>query len=101
MAKGRSAVNSALSLPMRDFAVSSPCVVKVGFLAPLSGPLKSWALPGLNGSTIWIERVNQAGGIKVGNRRYVLELVEYDTKYDADTALMGAKRLILEEGVKL
>lgn len=101
MVKGRSAVNSALSMAMRDFGLGSPKVLKIGFLAPLSGPLKSWALPGLNGSHIWIERVNQAGGLKVGNRRYMLELVQFDTMYRPDIALSGAKRLILEDGVKL
>lgn len=101
MVKRRSPVGSALSLAMRDFGLGSAKVLKVGFLAPLSGPLKSWALPGLNGSAIWVERINQAGGMKVGNRRYMIELVEFDSKYDPDIALAGAKKLIFEEGVKL
>lgn len=86
---------------MRDFGLGSPKVLKIGFLAPLSGPLKSWALPGLNGSAIWVERNNQAGGLKVGSRRYMVELVEFDSQYDPEVALLGAKRLIHDEGVKL
>lgn len=86
---------------MRDFGLGSPKVLKIGFLAPLSGPLMSWARPGLNGSAIWVQRNNQGGGLKVGNRRYMIELVEFDSKYDPDTALAGAKRLINDEGVKL
>lgn len=101
MAKGRSPVISTLSLALRDFGLGSHKVLKIGFLAPLSGPLKSWALPGLYGSVIWVERVNAAGGIKVGNRRYMVELVEFDSAYDPATALEGARRLIVNEGVKL
>lgn len=101
MVKGRSPVISTLSLALRDFGLGSHKVLKIGFLAPLSGPLKSWALPGLYGSTIWVERVNAAGGIKVGNRRYMVELVEFDSAYDPAIALEGARRLIVDEGVKL
>lgn len=101
MVRGRSPVGSALSLALRDFGVGSQKVLKIGFLAPLSGPLKAWALPGLYGSTIWVERINQAGGMKVGGRRYMIELVEFDSKYDGPTALAGARRLIVDEGVKL
>lgn len=101
MVKARSPVVSALSLAMRDFGLGSPKVLKVGFLAPLSGPLKAWAEPGLNGCSIWVERINQAGGLKVGNRRYMIEIIPFDSKYDPDVALQGAKRLIAEDGVKL
>jgi branched-chain amino acid transport system substrate-binding protein len=55
----------------------------------------------LNGSTIWIDRINAAGGVKVGSRRYMLELVQYDTMYQPELALKGARKLILEDGVKL
>jgi branched-chain amino acid transport system substrate-binding protein len=75
-------------------------VLKVGFLAPLSGKLKSWAEPGLSGCLMWRDRVNAAGGIKVGMRRYMVDLVPFDTKFQPDLALAGAKKLIYEDGVK-
>ena len=86
---------------MRSFGLESDTVLKIGFLAPLTGPLKAWAVPGLNGSKIWVERVNAAGGLRVGGRRYMLELVPYDTMYRPELALKGAKELILSAGVKL
>ncbi len=88
-------------MAMRDFGLGSAKVLKIGFLAPLTGPLKSWALPGLNGSIIWVDRINQSGGLKVGNRRYMIELLEYDSQYDPDIALKGAKSLIIDDGIKL
>ncbi|HML29912.1 MAG TPA: ABC transporter substrate-binding protein [Hyphomicrobium sp.] len=100
-ARPRSPVVSALAIAMRDFGLGSSTVLKIGFLAPLTGPLQAWAMPGLNGSIIWIERVNAAGGLKVGSRRYMLELVQYDTVYQPERALQGAKQLIVEDGVKL
>lgn len=101
VARAKSPVASALGIAMRDFALGATKGLKIGFLAPLTGPVQAWAAPGLNGCKIWIDRVNAAGGIKVGNRKYQVELVEYDTMYQPEQALRGAKKLILEDGVKL
>lgn len=100
-ARSKSPVAKALSVAMRSFSVESPEVIKIGFLAPLTGPLKAWSAPGLDGCRIWVDAVNAEGGVKVANRRYPIELVPYDTTYDPALALAGAKKLILEDGVKL
>lgn len=101
MVRRRSSVGSALSVAMRSFGLESGTVLKIGFLAPLTGPLKAWAVPGLNGSKIWVERVNASGGLRISGRRYMLELVAYDTMYRPELALSGAKELILGAGVKM
>ncbi len=99
--RSKSSVASALSLVLPDHSLESPTVLKVGFLAPLSGKLKSWAEPGLSGSLIWRDRVNAMGGIKVGMRRYMVDLVPFDTMFRPDLALAGVKKLINEDDVKL
>ncbi len=100
-ARSKSPVANALAVAMRSYAIGSPEVLKIGFLAPLSGPLKAWSVPGLDGCRIWVDAVNASGGVKVASRRYAIELVSYDTMYDPTQALRGAKKLILEDGVKL
>ena len=74
--------------------------VKVGFLAPLSGEVSSWGEPGRDGCLIWADWVNQAGGIRIGDRRYRVEIVSEDSRYDPNLALVGAKKLVLEDEVK-
>lgn len=101
VARAKSPVASALGIALRDMALGASKVLKVGFLAPLTGPLKAWSAPGLDGCQIWVDRVNAGGGIKVGNRRYLIELVSYDTMYQPERAFQGAKKLIQEDGVKL
>lgn len=98
--RARSSLGSALSIAMTDHGLGSSKVIKVGFLAPLTGKLKSWAKPGLNGSLIWRDRVNAAGGIKVGMRRYMVDLVPFDTEFRPELALAGVKQLINDDGVK-
>lgn len=74
--------------------------VKVGFLAPLTGEVAAWGLPGLYGCQIWAEKVNAAGGMKIGGDSYQVELVPYDNEYAPDKARTGATKLIKEDGVK-
>jgi len=74
--------------------------VKIGFLAPLTGEVAAWGLPGLYGCQIWAEKVNAAGGIKLGGDNYRVELVPYDNEYAPDKARTGATKLIREDGVK-
>ena len=100
VARPRNALSSALSVAVPDFGLESQTVLKVGFLAPLTGKVRSWAEPGWNGCLIWRDRVNAAGGVKVGNRRYMVELVPFDTKYQPDLALRGVKKLIGDDQVK-
>lgn len=72
---------------------------KVGFLAPLSGEVAAWGLPGLYGAEIWVEDVNAAGGIQVGDEKYMVEMIPYDNEYVSSKALLGAKKLVLEDKV--
>lgn len=75
--------------------------VNIGFLAPLTGPVSSWGLPGLNGVQLWAEWLNRAGGILIGGRRYPLRIVPFDCGYEPDRAIEGARHLVMSEQVKL
>lgn len=74
---------------------------RIGFLAPISGKLKSWAEPGYHGCLIWRDRVNALGGIQVRDRHYLVEILPFDTGFDPERALEGAKKLVLDDDVKL
>jgi branched-chain amino acid transport system substrate-binding protein len=96
-----SAAGYAASATMPRFGIKSPHeTVKIGFLAPLSGEVASWGEPGRDGCMIWAEHTNAMGGIKIGDRRYRVEIVDYDSRYDPSLALLGAKKLVLEDEVK-
>lgn len=74
--------------------------VKIGFLAPLTGPVSSWGLPGLNGCRLWEDWVNAAGGLLIGGRRYPVRIIPFDCGYDPDRAVEGARHLVLTEQVR-
>lgn len=98
MATANRSLNSALSLAIPRLNIETKKHVKVGFLAPLSGKLKSWAEPGYFGCQLWQERVNSAGGLKVGQRRYLVDVVPHDSRFEPECAFEGAKKLVLKDG---
>ena len=95
--KSTAAAATASSLPRMANAMDK--VIKIGFLAPLTGPVAAWGKPGLDGCEIWAERVNAAGGIKLADGDYKVEFVGYDNEYDPAKARTGATKLIREDGV--
>ena len=92
---------SALSLAMPRLKIETKKEVKIGFLAPLSGKLKSWAEPGYHGCLIWKDRINAQGGLQVRDRRFLIEIIPFDTEFKPEKALEGARKLVLEHGAKL
>ncbi len=86
------------TLPRKVFAQDQ--VVRVGFLAPLTGPVAAWGKPGLDGCMIWAEWINEAGGIDIGGEKHRVEFIPYDDEYDPAKARAGATKLIREDGVK-
>jgi len=91
-------IMAGVSLPR--FAFGAEKVVKIGFLAPLTGEVAAWGKPGLDGCRIWADWVNEAGGVKIGDDAYKIEFVAYDDEYDPGKARTGAVKLIKEDGVQ-
>ena len=75
-------------------------VLKIAELQPLSGEGAGYGGPAKIGYTFAVEDINAAGGIKVGNDTYKLEIVEYDTQFNPSVAATVARQAILEEGAK-
>ena len=87
-----------MGLPKMTLAAGE--TIKIGFLAPLTGPVAAWGKPGLDGCQIWAERINAAGGIQIGGESHPIEFLGYDNEYDPAKARAGASKLVIEDGVK-
>ena len=95
----QSTAAAAATTSMARMANAADHVIKIGFLAPLTGAVAAWGKPGLDGCEIWAERVNAAGGIKLAEGAHMVEFVAYDNEYDPAKARTGATKLIREDGV--
>ncbi len=68
--------------------------IKFGTSAPKTGPLAGGAAvthwPAIH---LWVHNVNEAGGIKVGDKTMKVELVEYDDRTSNEEAIKNFQRL--------
>lgn len=91
------ALVALLSVGLAAPAAEAAEALKVGFLAPLSGPGAPWGQMFLRGAKVGVDEVNAKGGVTVGGKAYQFQLVEYDDKYTGPDALAVANKLVFED----
>lgn len=91
----------AIILGLVGGAQAQQKVLKIGCLGPLSGAAAPWGWDLVRALQLKVEETNNAGGLKVGNTTYKIEVVYYDTKARADEATTVAKKLIFGDKVKI
>jgi branched-chain amino acid transport system substrate-binding protein len=85
----------ALLAPGQAFAQKAGQPIKVGFPMILSGPGALFGEPALKGAQMYVQEVNAAGGV-LGRQ---IELIQRDTKGNADEAVRVSRELILKDNV--
>lgn len=93
-------VSAGMVVGLPKMSLAAGETIKIGFLAPLTGPVAAWGKPGLDGCQIWAERINAAGGISINGESHPVEFIGYDNEYDPAKARAGASKLVIEDGVK-
>ena len=74
--------------------------LKIGALVTLSGPGAAWGQAMKNAAELAADKVNSAGGLDVAGKKYKIEIIPYDDKYQAGEAVTVANRLVFEDKVK-
>ena len=75
--------------------------LKIGTVMPLTGPLSVVSLAFTRGWEIYANEVNAAGGVKIGDATYKIELVNEDSKGSAEGAGTAASKLVNQDKVQL
>lgn len=78
---------------------SAQDVIRIGAPLALTGGLADEGKKQAIAYDMWLQRVNEAGGITVGDRKLKVELVTYDYKSDEKRAQQIAERLITQDKV--
>ena len=79
---------------------ASAQTLKIGVIAPLTGPAAPWGLAMAEGAKILAEDYNLQGGIDVGGKKHKVEIITLDDHYKAADALAAYQRLVTRDGVK-
>jgi len=78
----------------------TPNVIKIGYAISKTGPLGGGAaITLLPNYELWVEEVNAAGGIKLGDKRVPIEVIFYDDRSNSEDAIRAVERLINQDKV--
>jgi branched-chain amino acid transport system substrate-binding protein len=74
--------------------------VKIGYALSRTGPNAGGAaVTTLPNYEMWVKEVNAAGGLKLGDKRVPIEVVQYDDRSSAEEAAKALDRLITQDKV--
>ena len=74
--------------------------LKIGAIGSLSGGGTAWGLAIQRGAELAVDEVNKAGGLKVGDKTYKVELLMRDDQYTGQGGKTAAERLVFQDKVK-
>jgi branched-chain amino acid transport system substrate-binding protein len=74
--------------------------MKLGVIAPLSGTGAGWGLALRAGAELASDDTNAKGGLEVAGKKYKIQVIPYDDKYQGQAAADAANRLIFMDKVK-
>lgn len=79
---------------------SAQSVVKIGAVAPKSGPLAAGAaITHWPNVKLWVSQVNARGGLKLKSGRAKIELIEYDDRTNPGETIKAVQRLATQDKV--
>lgn len=74
-------------------------VLKLGAAVSLTGALANQGSDLRDGYEFWKNKVNEMGGIQIGDEKYLVEIIYYDDTTDAETSVKLTEKLITEDEV--
>jgi len=94
------ALFAALATATLALPAAAQETLKIGAPVTLSGPGAAWGQAMKNAAELAADKVNAAGGLEVAGKRYKVQIVPYDDKYQAGEAVTVSNRLVFEDKVK-
>lgn len=85
---------AALAMP-----ASAQETLKLGSIFALSGPNASIGKEALGGTQYAVEKLNKAGGVEIGGKKYKLELVNVDDESKTERSVAAAEKLVTQDNV--
>ncbi|KHK03194.1 ABC transporter substrate-binding protein [Desulfovibrio sp. TomC] len=73
--------------------------IKLGFNIPLTGDIPDVGESSKNAAEMLKKKINDAGGLRVGDKSYMLEFVYEDNESKAESALSATRKLITQDNV--
>lgn len=92
-------IGGVLYYTLSGTAAPQEKVIKIGLIAPLTGPLSYGGNDMRQGALLAVEEINSQGGIKVGDTYYKIELIIEDDEGNPSKATQVVQKLITQDNV--
>jgi len=76
-------------------------IFKIGVVMPLTGQLSLDGIISANGVKLAAEELNAQGGVKVGEEKYIIEVLTYDDQGTPKESVASMEKLSTRDGVKM
>lgn len=77
-------------------------VVRIGYAVSMTGPNSGGALTTtLPNYQLWVHQLKEKGGLLIGDKRYPIEVIEYDDRSSSEEAVRAVERLITQDKVDI
>lgn len=73
--------------------------LKLGFNIPLTGDIPDVGESSKNAAEMLKKKINEAGGLEVGGKKYVVDFIYEDNESKAESALSATRKLITQDNV--
>jgi branched-chain amino acid transport system substrate-binding protein len=74
--------------------------IKIGVISPLTGPGAPWGMAVAEAAKIAAAEANAKGGLDVGGKKQMVEVIAYDDQYKVAESVAAYNRLTKQDGVK-
>jgi branched-chain amino acid transport system substrate-binding protein len=81
------------------WGIGKKTTIKIGLNIPITGDIPKVGEGSKFAAQMWLEDINAAGGLKVGNKMYPVELVIEDNESKAESAVKVNTKMITEDEV--
>jgi branched-chain amino acid transport system substrate-binding protein len=72
--------------------------LKIGFVGVTSGPDAAWGTSNVRSMQTLADMMNAAGGVKIGDKTYDIDIVTFDDQADPKVAIQGMEKMA-QEGI--
>ena len=73
-------------------------ILKIGFVGVTSGPDAAWGTSNVRSMQTLADMLNSAGGVKIGDKTYTIQIVTFDDQADPKVAIQGMEKMA-QEGI--
>src|SRR3569833_3552124 len=70
--------------------------LKIGFVGVTSGPAAAWGTSNVRSMETLADMWNAAGGVKIGDKTYDIDIVTFDDQKDPKLAIQGMEKMASE-----